>query len=128
MSMAASQWRRLSALLLHPNRNDRTSLPVSEASVASNAAQVVSALNEFLQPFSTSPKEQAGHLQDVVIEVTKLGYQLFSHPCDWAFEYAATNAEKRVMVVCPGLSKLSQRDGKRLGAPQILVQPSGIAI
>ena len=133
MSLAASQWRRLSALLLHPSPGDRVSLKVSEADAAPQAADLSNALNRLLLHFvpasASARNEQTSHLQALIIECTKLGYTLFSHPCDWAFAFRPNKpSQGKVIVVCAGLNKLSHRDGKRYKAPKCIVEPSEMVI
>ncbi|KAF7554293.1 hypothetical protein G7Z17_g3033 [Cylindrodendrum hubeiense] len=76
VSLALSKWRSLSALLLHPDAVERSPLPVSGAAVAPQALALANALNTFLHYFVASDgasRDQADHLQAVIIECTKLG-------------------------------------------------------
>lgn len=87
------------------------------------------ALNGFLQyfirPDDASRREQAAHLQAVIFECTKLGYTLFSQPSDWGFIYEGVSASKgRTLVVCPGLSKHTHRDGGSYQAPRRVLEPT----
>ncbi|VUC31021.1 unnamed protein product [Clonostachys rosea] len=121
---ALSNWRRLSAFLLHPDPSQRTSLPVSETVVSNQALALTNALNTFLGSFVSSSSDDAGqreHLQLVIIECTKLGYVLFSHPSDWQFVHAAGRGG--AVVVCAGLEKLSQRGGAPYKTPKVVVAP-----
>ncbi|RSL49773.1 hypothetical protein CEP54_012271 [Fusarium duplospermum] len=111
-SAALSEWRRLSAFLLHPNPYDRTPLPVSEAALSSQARALTSSLNAFLHHFvGTSHKAQTDHLQAVIVECTKLGYVILSQPQDWRFVFEKGNS----VVVCPGLDK----GGRRVSEPEV---------
>lgn len=105
-STALSQWRRLSAFLLHPKRTDRSTLPVIEATARPQAKALASALNavlsHFVAPGGASHEAQTRHLQDVAIECTKLGHMLLSQPQDWHFVYETAGSN---LVVCPGLDK-----------------------
>lgn len=120
-ALALRKWRELSAFLLHPGRSQRTSLPIGDAAVGMQAAELASSLNAFLRFFVDQQQlqQQVGHLQAVIGECAKLGHMLFSHPCDWQFIYEAGAAATRGIVVEAGLCKLGSRDG----APQRLVEP-----
>ncbi|KAH7136760.1 hypothetical protein B0J13DRAFT_449821 [Dactylonectria estremocensis] len=126
---ALSKWRRLSALLLHPNAVERTPLPVSEEAVAPQALALANALNTFLHYFvgadGASRDEQTNHLQAVIVECTKLGYVLLSQPSDWQFVFETDSATSRrsSLVVCPGLEKLGHGDGSRYNSPRRVVEP-----
>ncbi|CAG9947006.1 unnamed protein product [Clonostachys rosea f. rosea IK726] len=122
---ALSNWRRLSAFLLHPDPSQRTSLPVSETVVSSQAQALTGALNTFLDNFvsSSDASGQREHLQLVIIECTKLGYVLFSHPSDWRFVHEAGRGS---VVVCAGLEKLGQWGGVPYKTPKIVVPPTAI--
>ncbi|RMJ12117.1 hypothetical protein CDV36_008229 [Fusarium kuroshium] len=105
-SAALSEWRRLSAFLLHPSPYDRTPLPVSEATLSSQALALTTRLNAFLHHFvGTSHSAQTDHLQAVIVECTKLGYVILSQPQDWRFVFEKGNS----VVVCPGLDKGGRR-------------------
>ncbi|CAH0044688.1 unnamed protein product [Clonostachys solani] len=123
---ALSNWRRLSAFLLHPDPSQRTSLPVPETVVSSQALALTSALNTFLDSFvSSSHAGQREHLQLVIVECTKLGYVLFSHPSDWRFVHEAGRGGA---VVCAGLEKLSQRGGVPYKTPKVVVPPTAVQL
>ncbi|EEU42705.1 uncharacterized protein NECHADRAFT_101447 [Fusarium vanettenii 77-13-4] len=111
-SAALSEWRRLSAFLLHPNPYERTSLPISEATLSSQAQALTTRLNGFLHHFvGTSHNAQTDHLQAVIVECTKLGYAILSQPQDWRFVFEKGNS----VVVCPGLDK----GGRRVVEPEV---------
>ncbi|RSM05258.1 hypothetical protein CDV31_009656 [Fusarium ambrosium] len=111
-SAALSEWRRLSAFLLHPSPYDRTPLPVSEATLSSQALALTTRLNAFLHHFvGTSHSAQTDHLQAVIVECTKLGYVILSQPQDWRFVFEKGNS----VVVCPGLDK----GGRRVVEPEV---------
>ncbi|RSL62077.1 hypothetical protein CEP54_005881 [Fusarium duplospermum] len=122
-SLALSKWRSLSTLLLHPTPADRTPLPVSVAEASQQAGSLANELNTFLRFFA--PQDAAGsqaqtsHLQDVILECTKLGYILLSQPSDWRFVFS--DKQSRRVVVCPGLEKLSHSDGTRYRSPKEVV-------
>lgn len=122
-SLALSKWRSLSTLLLHPTPADRTPLPVSVAEASQQAGSLANELNTFLRFFA--PQDAAGsqaqtsHLQDVILECTKLGYILLSQPSDWRFVFG--DKQSRRVVVCPGLEKLSHSDGTRYRSPREVV-------
>ncbi|KAF7554374.1 hypothetical protein G7Z17_g2976 [Cylindrodendrum hubeiense] len=134
MSLALSKWRSLSALLLHPHAAERSPLPVSDDVVAPQALALADALNTFLHYFvatdERSRREQTGHLQAVIIECTRLGYVLLSHPSDWqfVFELNSTNTRQTAVVVCPGVEKLGRGDGTRYDSPQQIVQPLALSV
>ncbi|KAF5720810.1 hypothetical protein FMUND_3981 [Fusarium mundagurra] len=85
--LARSRWRTLSALLLHPNPDERTPLPVSVTEASPMALSLANELNQFLEMFVTqdpaSQQDQMNHLQAVILECTKLGYVVLSQPSDW---------------------------------------------
>ncbi|UPK93947.1 hypothetical protein LCI18_004882 [Fusarium solani-melongenae] len=111
-SAAFSEWRRLSAFLLHPSPHDRTPLPISEAALSSQALALTTRLNGFLHHFvGTSHSAQTDHLQSVIVECTKLGYVILSQPQDWRFVFEKGNS----VVVCPGLDK----GGRRVVEPEV---------
>ncbi|RTE83396.1 hypothetical protein BHE90_002049 [Fusarium euwallaceae] len=122
-SLALSKWRSLSTLLLHPTPADRTPLPVPVAEASQQAGSLANELNTFLRFFA--PQDAAGsqaqtsHLQDVILECTKLGYILLSQPSDWRFVFS--DKQSRRVVVCPGLEKLSHSDGTRYRSPREVV-------
>ncbi|RSL93494.1 hypothetical protein CDV31_014697 [Fusarium ambrosium] len=122
-SLALSKWRSLSTLLLHPTPADRTPLPVPVAEASQQAGSLANELNSFLRFFA--PQDAAGsqaqtsHLQDVILECTKLGYILLSQPSDWRFVFS--DKQSRRVVVCPGLEKLSHSDGTRYRSPREVV-------
>ena len=125
-SLALNQWRVLSTFLLHPSRSQRTSLPLSDGAVASQAAGLASALDTFLGYFvSGDSGQQKAHLQAVIAEIAKLGYVLLSQPSEWRFVHDAGVGGGRngVAVVCAGLVKVTSRDGTRYPTPQQVVAP-----
>lgn len=133
MPLALSKWRKLSALLLHPNPGERTPLQVSETDVAPQAQALTQALNTFLQHFVPRDEqcrhEHADHLQAVIFECAKLGYEVFSHPCDWEFVYEQKGVSRGAsLLVFPGLNKASHRNGKPCRPPQQAVEPYMAAI
>ncbi|VTT69106.1 unnamed protein product [Fusarium fujikuroi] len=86
ITLARSRWRTLSALLLHPNPDERTPLPVSVTEASPMALSLSNELNQFLGVFVTqdtaSLQDQMNHLQAVILECTKLGYVVLSQPSD----------------------------------------------
>ncbi|KAF5603422.1 hypothetical protein FPCIR_1352 [Fusarium pseudocircinatum] len=84
--LARSRWRTLSALLLHPNPDERTPLPVSVTEASPMALSLANELNRFLEMFvakdPASQQDQMNHLQAVILECTKLGYVVLSQPSD----------------------------------------------
>ncbi|KAH6955116.1 hypothetical protein DER45DRAFT_329865 [Fusarium avenaceum] len=134
ISLARSRWRSLSALLLHPNPSERTPLPVPEAEAYANANALSNELNTFLQLFvvqdSASQRNQTKHLQDVIIECTKLGYIVLSQPSDWGFVFSNDRSmdKSRRIVMCPGLEKLGHTDGTRYRLPMEVAAPETIPL
>ena len=121
-----SRWRTLSAFLLHPQRAERTPLLPSDHAVLPQAAGLANAMMSFLQPFVApgAAQGQAEHLQAVILECTKLGYVLFSQPSDWRFTHSAVaQPGVRFLVVCAGLLKLGNKDGRLYDAPQQVTAP-----
>lgn len=137
LSIALNQWRALAAFILHPARSQRTPLPTSNAAVAPQAAGLADALNNFLGCFVVPGDEhrQKNHLQAVITECTKLGYVLLSQSTEWRFVHNAGAGQRadygghsRVLVVCAGLVKASQKDGIPYNAPIQVVAPTTVAI
>lgn len=133
-AMALSQWSALSTFLLHPQRSDRTPLPMSEATMSNQAEALVQALSNFLQYF-TSPdrdgqQQQQKHLQAVILECAKLGHVLLSHPSDWQFifEERAAAASRRVIVLFPGLEKLGDAHGVPYNSPRLCLAPVAVSL
>ncbi|KAI3545618.1 hypothetical protein CSPX01_04924 [Colletotrichum filicis] len=127
--LALSQWRKLSAFLLHPSRNQRTPLSMPDSAAAQHAADLTAALQVFLRPFvpadQTRLEEQTEHLQAVILECAKFGWLVMSQPSDWHFKYGqgGRNSGVRMLVVFPGLDKLSGKDGKLYRSPHQVVAP-----
>lgn len=129
MSVAASKWRQLSAILLHPSPHDRSPLPISESVAFHQAPALAISLNTFLHyfvaPDEASRQEQTNHLQAVIVECTKLGYVLLSQPSDWQFVFkgGGVNTRQPGVVVCAGLDKLGPPNGSRYSSPRRVVEP-----
>ncbi|KAK8144134.1 hypothetical protein G3M48_006266 [Beauveria asiatica] len=128
--LALRKWRTLSAFVLHPARSQRTPLPATgDAMVEAQAQELAESLNTFLRFFVDKQyqQQQVDHLQAVIEECAKLGYMLFSHPCDWAFIFEPNPVRGGVVVVEAGLCKVVDQDmapDSSLGAfPQMLVEP-----
>ncbi|KAB5580557.1 hypothetical protein GE09DRAFT_1168006 [Coniochaeta sp. 2T2.1] len=126
-SLALSRWRVLSAFLLHPNRSQRTPLPASDAAIAPQVKSLANALDAFLAPFVLGPDRQKSHLEAVIAECTKFGYVLLSQPSEWAFVHVPDRLGQAA-VVCAGLVKLSDKDGRRYGSPFQVVAPKVVQV
>ncbi|KAG5792727.1 hypothetical protein H9Q69_008215 [Fusarium xylarioides] len=132
--LARSRWRTLSALLLHPNPDARTPLPVSVTEASLMALSFANELNQFLEMFvtqdSASQQDQMNHLQAVILECTKLGYVVLSQPSDWGFVFSNSTpvTKSRRIVACPGLERLSQNDGTRYRSPKEVVAPETVSL
>jgi hypothetical protein len=74
---------------------------------------------------SASQRNQTKHLQDVIVECTKLGYIVLSQPSDWGFvfSYDSSMDKSHRIVVCPGLEKLSHTNGMRYRSPMEVAAP-----
>lgn len=110
---ALTQWRQLSAFLLHPNRSDRTPLVPSDNLLAVQGHKLTVALNACLKPFVKGGEdqiyEQESHLEQVIRECATFGYLLFSQPSEYRLRFE--NDEGGGMVVCPGLYKVVNDNG-----------------
>ncbi|PNP84462.1 hypothetical protein FNYG_02091 [Fusarium nygamai] len=132
--LARSRWRTLSALLLHPNPDERTPLPVSVTDASPMALSLANELNQFLEMFvakdPASQQDQMNHLQAVILECTKLGYVVLSQPSDLRFVFSNSTpiTKSRRIVVCPGLERLSQNDGTRYRSPKEVVVPETVSL
>ncbi|KAH7177838.1 hypothetical protein DER46DRAFT_621583 [Fusarium sp. MPI-SDFR-AT-0072] len=108
ITLARSRWRTLSALLLHPNPEERTPLPVSVTEASPMALSLANELNQFLEMFVTqdhaSQQDQMDHLQAVILECTKLGYVVLSQPSDWGFVFSNSTSitKSRRIVIAQG--------------------------
>ncbi|KAF4919067.1 hypothetical protein CGCVW01_v008263 [Colletotrichum viniferum] len=95
-TLALSQWRSLSAFLLHPNRSQRIHLSPNESEASPKAQSLATALNACLRHFvpadQGSQRQQLDHLQAVILECTKLGYEIVSQPSDWHLTYKTEDA------------------------------------
>ncbi|KAH6886259.1 hypothetical protein B0T10DRAFT_539307 [Thelonectria olida] len=124
-SLALSKWRALSAYLLHPERGERTPLVPTEATSLAQIQGLAAALNTAIGHF-IDPAQRAGqmeNLQAVLLDVAKFGYVLLSQPTDWGFVYEANHGREFVLVLRPGLQKLSHRDGRPYSSPPLVVAP-----
>ncbi|RKU45012.1 hypothetical protein DL546_003492 [Coniochaeta pulveracea] len=129
---ALRRWRVLSAFLLHPHRSQRTALPADEVAMAPQAKLLANTLDTFLIPFvhadhAAGRYQQKSHLEAIILEVAKFGYTLLSQPSEWRFVYT-TGSPGRAAVVCPGLVKVSDRDGRRYGEPRQIVAPRDVPL
>ncbi|KAI0866697.1 hypothetical protein F4860DRAFT_509091 [Xylaria cubensis] len=110
---ALTQWRQLSAFLLHPNRSDRTPLVPSDDLLAGQEHKLTVALNACLEPFVKGGEdqiyEQESHLKQVIRECATFGYLLFSQPSEYRLRFK--NDEGGGIVVCPGLYKVVNDNG-----------------
>ncbi|WQF75881.1 hypothetical protein CDEST_00895 [Colletotrichum destructivum] len=129
-SLALSKWRTLSAFLLQPSRSQRTPLSPVESEVSPKAHNLATALNKFVHHFvpmdQGSRCQQLEHLQAVILEFAKLGYEILSQPGDWHFTYGADDADAagvQPVVVCPGVDKLSRKDGRLYNPARQVVAP-----
>lgn len=128
--VAFSQWRRLSAFLLHPSREHRDHLIPVKEEVIQQASILADRLNTFLRHFvgpdENDQRNQTMHLQQVIIESARLGCVLLSQPEEWHFVYSTIDSE---MVVFPGLDKvrLSTRNGGRL-EPRRKLDPTSVTL
>ena len=113
MSLALRRWRGLTVFLWHPRRNLRTPLPIDNAAVPLQAQELANSLDTFLGVFvetdAGAARQQRAHLEAVIVECTRLGYVLLSHPCDWGFVTDVASAKEGLhgLVVEAGLDKLS---------------------
>lgn len=130
--LAVSKWRVLSAFLLHPNRGMRTALPADRGTALSQARALAIYLDSFLNNFVSSDsgvwQAQESHLEAVIMECTKLGYVLFSHPSEWRVVTEETPSKTkretgRTVIVEAGLEKLSDRFGVLYSSPKRVVDP-----
>ncbi|TDZ35295.1 hypothetical protein C8035_v009825 [Colletotrichum spinosum] len=90
VSLALSRWRTLSAFLLHPMRSQRTPLSPAQSEVFPKAKDFATALNTYLGHFTHADQgqqRQTDHLQAVIFECAKFGYEILSQPGEWRFTY-----------------------------------------
>ncbi|KAI1435511.1 hypothetical protein GGR50DRAFT_686965 [Xylaria sp. CBS 124048] len=122
--LAMARWRQLSAFLLHPHRSRRTPLAPSSDVSTQQAQSLTLVLNRFLQPFVSSDREeryeQENHLREVIVECATFGYVLFSQAAEYRFLFDGNGGGGgggNTIVVCPGLDKLIDGEGRRCRLP-----------
>ncbi|KAH7347848.1 hypothetical protein B0T11DRAFT_145257 [Plectosphaerella cucumerina] len=133
VAIGLSRWRALSAFLLHPTRSDRTALLPSNSATMPQAAGLASALDTFLGAFvfgdDESRQEQKNHLEEVIVEVARLGYILLSQPSDLRLVHVQGRKPADMMaVVCAGLDKVTMRDGTPLDGPRVVLAPTLVQV
>ncbi|KAK8139360.1 hypothetical protein PG984_002740 [Apiospora sp. TS-2023a] len=122
VSIAMTKWRQLSAFLLHPDRSERTPLRLSDDGVTQQAQQLARELNRFLDAFVARKGEQEAHLRQVLVECAQFGYLLFSQRAEYRIAYDGRQGGGGI-VVCPGLERVSDGEGRRLSKPHVLESP-----
>ncbi|KAI3400569.1 hypothetical protein diail_2770 [Diaporthe ilicicola] len=124
ISVALTRWRQITAFLLNPRRSDRGAINPEDASIEPRATQLVVEMNRFLGGFvddnDKNRQHQEDHLQDVVVECAKLGYAIFSQPADFTWKFGSDGGTE--IVVCPGLERVSDRQGVRC-QPEMMIPP-----
>lgn len=123
VSIAMTKWHQLSAFLLHPHRSERTPLMLLEEEdgvVSQRAQQLARELNRFLDAFLARGREQETHLRQVLAECARFGYLLFSQRAEYQFN---CDRQGGGIVVCPGLERVSDGEGRRLSKPHVLAAP-----
>ncbi|TLD26378.1 hypothetical protein PspLS_04769 [Pyricularia sp. CBS 133598] len=130
VSAAFARWRQTSTFLINPNRSDRTPLQPTEAMAGQKARELLAALNVLLSPFvdhnQVEPHIQQGQLYEVVMKVAQFGYMLISQPGEFRLRWDAgppMSAGSDVVVVCPGLDKISDEHGNRYSPSRTLLAP-----
>jgi hypothetical protein len=128
--VALAHWRTLSAYLLNPRRQDHKQLEPFGPVITSQVKGLATTLNVFLESFmktdAETNKQQASDLEAIILECTKLGYIIFSHPAELRFNQAvepATRKSSLSLVVCAGLDRLTDRNGNKLEQPVPLAAP-----
>lgn len=110
----------------------RTALPADRGTALSQARALAIYLDSFLNNFVSSDsgvwQAQESHLEAVIMECTKLGYVLFSHPSEWRVVTEETPSKTkretgRTVIVEAGLEKLSDRFGVLYSSPKRVVDP-----
>jgi len=95
--------------------------------ITSQIESLQASLDGFLACFvhrdSRAVFDQGKNLEGVMHECATFGYTLFSHPCEWQIDMAAGEAPRSVMLVVPGLKKLSDQQGQLLEKPREVVAP-----
>ncbi|KAJ8130838.1 hypothetical protein O1611_g2787 [Lasiodiplodia mahajangana] len=125
LEFAIARWRQLTAYLLHPNRSQGTSLVLSEGISTQEAQKLTVLLNKILEPFVSGDREgryeQENNLREVIVECATFGYVLLSQPYDYRFRFES-ESEPNTLVVCPGLDKLIDEEGRcyQVPLPQIV--------
>ena len=90
------------------------------------AQQLAVALGRFLDAFVSGDREvryeQENHLREVIVECAAFGYLLFSQPSEFQFRYNDESSSNGI-VICPGLDKIADEEGRRYAKPYTLVAP-----
>ncbi|KAK7908758.1 hypothetical protein PG985_016061 [Apiospora marii] len=129
VSIAMTKWRQLSAFLLHSQRSERTPLRLPEddgGAAAQQAQQLARELKGFLGVFvARGSAQQETHLCQVLVECARFGYLLFSQRAEYRFNYEGRSGGRQGggVVVCPGLERVSDGEGRRLSKPHVLSAP-----
>ncbi|KAK8022091.1 hypothetical protein PG993_012858 [Apiospora rasikravindrae] len=151
-STALTKWRQLSVFLLRhtkrsstdQNRAPASPLTPSEDISTQQAQQLAVELNRFLAPFvafvedgdddesdTLARYEQENDLREALVECATLGYVLFSQPAEYSLVYSEGKKRIKVeggnirekIVVCPGLQRVRDEEGRKYPTPQILMCP-----
>ncbi|TDZ14122.1 hypothetical protein Cob_v012973 [Colletotrichum orbiculare MAFF 240422] len=130
VSLALSRWRTLSAFLLHPMRSQRTPLSPAQSEVFPKAKDFATALNTYLGHFTHADQgqqRQTDHLQAVIFECAKFGYEILSQPGEWRFTYFSdAGVESNVQTQaasssdCLSKNRIRRRGSVGLGSFDIL--------
>lgn len=130
VSAAFTRWRQISTFLINPNRSERTSLLPTEAMTGHKARELVATLNVVLGPFidlnQVDRYRQEAQLYNLVMEIARFGYMLISQPGEFRLRWDAgpsMEVGSDVVVVCPGLDKISDEHGNRYTPLRTLLAP-----
>jgi hypothetical protein len=113
-----TKWRTLSAFLY------RNSPFPQDDHLRSNISHTISTLDHALAPFATpspTPNARLQNLAALVQRATDFAATLFAQPAFWTFDWVGPRREGgEGFVVFPGLVRLTDGEGRPLGAPEVV--------
>ncbi|KAM0353161.1 hypothetical protein ACHAPY_002209 [Fusarium culmorum] len=129
LETALRSWHRMTAFLLHENPGAQTHLQ-PPLSVKSKVEDIIAILQESLDHFVRidnyhSPRDQQSSLTNVFGTSVELGYEIFSHPCEWEFMYPE---DEHAIFITPGVKLITDNRGVPHDPPLIALAPEIVAI
>ncbi|KAL8732760.1 MAG: hypothetical protein Q9166_002541 [cf. Caloplaca sp. 2 TL-2023] len=117
-----SRWRSITAALLQ-DRYGSPTLTVSDPR-NQNISEALRALDAVLRPFADEQRndwERQQKLEEILRRGARFGFVLFSQPSLWDFDWnTPANAGRGTLVVSPGLTQITDDNGRRLPRSRML--------